>query len=132
MSQLITDLGSIADSIRKELKQAEKPKPKKKVESTKKYLLTGIPGFDKLLDKGIPVGSNVLVSGSAGSGKTIFCLQLLAHHAAQGKKCLFISFEESEERLIDHMRTFGWNPDPLIESGNLKIKRYLTTDIYYE
>ncbi|RLF40937.1 MAG: hypothetical protein DRN12_04300 [Thermoplasmata archaeon] len=130
MSQSLIDLGSIAESIRKELKTSDKPVSDKKIQ--RDYILTGIPGFDKLLDQGIPVGSNILVSGSAGSGKTIFCLQLLVYNASQGKNCLFISFEEPEDKLIDHMRTFGWNPDPLIESGKLKIKRYLTTDIYYE
>lgn len=132
------DLSSIADSIRNEIKSSKKQKrkhvssQKEKTGETKKYLLTGIPGFDKLFEHGIPVGSNVLISGSPGSGKTIFCLQLLVHHASQGKKCLFISFEESEEKLIEHMEEFGWDPKSLIESGNLTIKRYLTTDIYYE
>jgi len=44
----------------------------------------------------------------------------------------FISFEESTKRLIKHMDEFGWNPDELINSGNLKINRYLTSDIYYD
>ena len=127
--QLNSDLGNIVDSIRKELKTTDKPITKK---TSKEYLLTGVPGFDKLIDQGIPVGSNILISGSTGSGKTIFCLQLLAYNASRGKNCLFISFEESEERLIEHMQDFGWNPNSLIESGKLRIKRYLTTDIYYE
>jgi KaiC/GvpD/RAD55 family RecA-like ATPase len=42
-----------------------------------------------------------------------------------------MSFEESKERLIDHMNDFGWNPEKLLDSGNLKIKRYLPSDIYY-
>jgi len=97
----------------------------------KKYIKTGVPGFDKLFKNGIPKGSPVVIAGGAGSGKTIFCLQILAHHAAQGKKCLYMSFEESEPRLIEHMKDFGWDPEKLIQSGNLKIKRYLTSEIYY-
>ena len=83
----------------------------------KKYIKTGIPGFDKLFKHGIPEGSPVVIAGGAGSGKTIFCLQLLAQQAAQGKKCYYMSFEE--------------NSDKLIKSGNLKIKRFLTSEIYY-
>lgn len=97
-----------------------------------KYLNTGIPGFDELLDRGIPKGSNVIVVGGAGSGKTIFCLQILAHHAKSGKKCLFMSFEETVEQLIEHMKDFGWEPEKLMESSNLNIQRFLTSDIYYD
>jgi circadian clock protein KaiC len=97
-----------------------------------RYISTGITGFDELFERGIPKGANVIISGSAGSGKTIFCLQTLIHHAQQGKKCLYMSFEESEKQLLDHMREFGWNPDELIKSKNLAIKMFLTSDIYYD
>jgi len=97
----------------------------------REYIETGVPGFDKLFTHGIPKGSTILVAGGTGSGKTNFCLQILAHHAAEGKKCYFMGFEESEDRLIEHMEDFGWNPKELIKSGNLKIKRFLTSEIYY-
>jgi len=97
----------------------------------KEYIETGIPGFDQLFTHGIPKGSTILVAGGTGSGKTNFCLQILAHHAAQGKKCYYMGFEESENRIIEHMEDFGWNPRNLIKSGNLKIKRFLTSEIYY-
>ena len=131
------NIGNITSSIKKDLENsgAERDVPENSTERNKedkRYVLTGIPGFDKLFKRGIPSGANILLSGSPGSGKTIFCLQMIAHHAAQGKKCLYISFEESKEKLMDHMKDFGWNPEELIESGNLKINRYLTTDIYYE
>ena len=103
----------------------------KELRKSKKYVKTGVPGFDKLFKHGIPEGSPVVIAGGAGSGKTIFCLQTIAHQAAQGKKCLYMSFEETEDRLIEHMRDFGWDPDKLIKSGNLKIKRFLTSEIYY-
>ena len=64
------------------------------------------------------------MAGGAGSGKTIFCLQTVAHQAANGKKCFYMSFEESEEKLKDHMKEFGWNIDKMEKSGKLKIKRY--------
>ncbi len=97
----------------------------------KKYVLTGVPGFDELFENGIPHGSSVLVAGGAGSGKTIFCLQTLEYHASRGEKCFYMSFEESEKRLMEHMEDFGWNPEKLIASDNLKIKRYLPGNIHY-
>ena len=81
----------------------------------KKYIMTGIPGFDELLEEGIPEGANLLVAGGTGSGKTIFCLQALVNKAREGRKCLYMSFEESEEKLKDHMDDFGWNPEELIK-----------------
>lgn len=95
----------------------------------KEFVTTGVPGFDDLLVNGIPKGNAVLVAGGAGSGKTIFCLQTLAHHAANGKKCLYMSFEESEEHLTEHMEDFGWNPKELIKKGNLLLKRFNPFDI---
>lgn len=100
-------------------------------EEDTKYIQTGIPGFDNLFEHGIPKGSTILIAGGTGSGKTNFCLQLLAHQASKGKKCYFMGFEESEERIIQHMRDFEWNPEELMNSGNFKIKRFLTAEIYY-
>ena len=105
-----------------EVKQAKK-------QAKPGFVLTGIEGFDELLDDGIPNSATVLVAGGAGSGKTIFCLQTLNHHAMQGKKCLYMSFEEREERLIEHMKSFGWNPDELMKKGLLKIQRFNPFDI---
>lgn len=95
------------------------------------YLATGLPGLDKLFQHGIPTGSTVLISGGAGSGKTNLCLQMLMHHANQGKNCYYMGFEESEERLIQHMKRFGWDPDKYLKKGNFRIKRFLTSEIYY-
>ena len=82
----------------------------------REYVKTGIEGFDKLLEKGIPKGASVLISGGTGSGKTIMGLQILANAAKKGKKSLYMSFEESEDRLKEHMEDFGWHPEEYAES----------------
>ncbi|MDP7180424.1 MAG: gas vesicle protein GvpD [Candidatus Woesearchaeota archaeon] len=89
----------------------------------KAHILTGVPGFDDLFDKGVPKGYAVLVAGGAGSGKTILCLQTLNYHASRGEKCFYMSFEESEKRLKEHMEEFGWDADSMIKDGNLAVKR---------
>jgi circadian clock protein KaiC len=112
-------------------KKLMKELKKKKIEkvAVSEWMKTGVHGFDELFEKGIPKGSSVLVAGGAGSGKTIFCLQTLMKNASEGKKCFYMSFEESEERLINHMKDFGWNPEKLIKSGKLKVKRYSPFDV---
>ncbi len=99
------------------------------IKKSNNHIFTGIKGFDTLLAQGIPKTSSTIMAGGAGSGKTVFCLQTLAHHATQGKKCLYMSFEESESKLIGHMKNFGWDPEKLIKSGNLKIIRMNPFDI---
>lgn len=95
----------------------------------REYVATGIHGLDGLFEGGIPRGAAVLVAGGAGSGKTIMCLQMLANACKRGEKCLYMSFEESEERLREHMNDFGWNAEELERKKLLVIKRFSTFDI---
>ena len=95
-----------------------------RVVAEKKRLKTGVPGFDDLLEGGIPQGSRILLAGGPGSGKTTFSIQQLGFAAENGEKCLFMTFEESEERLIAHMESYGLKPREYIKSGYLMIKRF--------
>ncbi|RLJ02593.1 MAG: hypothetical protein DRP10_00835 [Candidatus Aenigmatarchaeota archaeon] len=99
------------------------------IDSKEKFFKSGIKGLDELLGKGIPVGSSVLVEGGPGSGKTIFCLQIVNNTCLRGKKALYMSFEEPEERLKEHMHGFGWNPEKFEKQGLLKLKRFNALDI---
>ena len=95
------------------------------------YLKTGIWGFDELFSEGygVPSGASVLVEGGPGSGKTIFCLAAINGLCSQGKKCLYMSFEEPELRLLEHMRHFGWDVDTYVKKGLLKVKRFDALDV---
>ncbi len=95
-----------------------------KVSDEDEWMKIGIPGLDSLFEKGVPKGSANLISGGPGSGKTIFCLQSLYYGATKGEKCLFMTFEETPERLRKHMHDFGWNPEELEKKGLLVIRRY--------
>ena len=90
---------------------------------------TGIEGFDRLFKKGIPDGASVLVEGGPGSGKTLFCLHLAYNLCKQGKRVLYMSFEEPKARLISHMENFGWQPQKFVRKGTLLIKRFNALDI---
>lgn len=71
---------------------------------------TGIKNFDKLLSGGFPAGSTILLSGTPGTGKTIFALEFLYRGATKfDENGLFITFEEKEDFLINQARQFGWD-----------------------
>ena len=70
---------------------------------------TGIPGFDTFSEGGLPEGRTTLVTGTAGSGKTIFASQFLAEGIKQGQNGVFVTFEESPRMLRKNMRGFGWD-----------------------
>jgi len=112
-----------------EMPSFEAPAADSPKKPTKDFVFTGVTGFDDLLVQGIPQGTSTIIAGGAGSGKTIFCLQTLIYHASHGEKCLYMSFEEPESRLIKHMQSFGWNPKKFINSGKLKIMRMNPFDI---
>jgi circadian clock protein KaiC len=91
------------------------------------FMKTGVEGLDGLFRDGIPKNSSVLIAGGAGSGKTLLSLQILYNAAKAGKKCFYMSFEESEERLRSHMGKFGWVLGE--KEKNLAIKRFNLFDI---
>jgi KaiC/GvpD/RAD55 family RecA-like ATPase len=91
-----------------EILDKKKTSTKSKTETERKWMFTGITGFDELLEKGIPTGSNIIVAGGPGSGKTIFCSQVIYNKALEGRDCIFLSMEERPDRLKDHMVEFGF------------------------
>ena len=123
-----SEIKSQREPIKQILENTKDRKLSRKI-GKRDYVETGVYGFDDLLEEGIPKGSTLIVAGGAGSGKTIFCLQTLTNEALKGKKCLYMSFEEREERLIQHMEDFGWDAKDLIKKGDLRIKRFNPFDI---
>ncbi len=102
-------------------------KPNKKSDGV---LKTAINGFDALFTGGgIPKGNSVLVAGGPGTGKSIFCRQVCYNLVSNGKKCMYVSFEESKERIIRSMAAFGWDVEKYIEDGSLLIQKINPLDI---
>lgn len=81
---------------------------------------SGIPGFDEIGHGGIPKGRTTLLSGSAGSGKTIFGIQFLYNGIVQSKEGgVFIPFEERPKEIIKNVKSFGWDLEKQIKANKL-------------
>jgi circadian clock protein KaiC len=72
-------------------------------------LKTGIAGFDLIANGGLPKGRTTLISGTAGSAKTVIAVQFLAEAIKQGESGVFVTFEESPNDIRRNMLSFGWD-----------------------
>jgi circadian clock protein KaiC len=72
-------------------------------------LTTGITGLDLITQGGLPRGRATLLSGTAGSAKTVFAAQFLAAGIASGQKGVFVTFEESVDDIRRNMLGFSWD-----------------------
>lgn len=91
---------------------------------------TGIAGFEDISYGGLPKGRSTLISGSSGSGKTIFACQFLVEGVKQfGEPGIFVTFEENTYDLTNNVKSFGWKIDSY-EKKNLW--RYVDASIPFE
>jgi circadian clock protein KaiC len=96
---------------------------KKKASQPSKTLAkaaTGIQGLDEITGGGLPRGRPTLVSGGAGSGKTLFGLEFLVRGATQySEPGVFMSFEESIPDLTKNVASLGFDLDRLVADKKL-------------
>jgi circadian clock protein KaiC len=89
---------------------------RKRLEKTE----TGITGFDKFSYGGIPKGRTTLVSGTTGSGKTIFGCAFVYNGAIKfNEPGVFVTFEESPKEIMKNMEGFGWNFSTLLKKKKI-------------
>ncbi|MGB3908594.1 MAG: ATPase domain-containing protein [Methanomethylovorans sp.] len=86
-----------------------------------KRVPTGVPGLDEFLEGGFPKGFSIVVTGPPGTGKTTFCMQFLMEGAKNSERCIFFSFEERAQQLVQHFLRFGWDIGKYIDDGYLEI-----------
>ena len=82
---------------------------------------TQIPGFDGVLEGGLPRGRTTLVSGGPGSGKTVLGLEFLCRGAVAGEHGVFVTFEESAEAIRRNAMSMGWDLPALEKAGKVAI-----------
>jgi len=77
---------------------------------------SGIPGFDDISKGGLPNGRTTLVSGTSGSGKTVFATQFLYKGIMEhGLNGIFVTFEERPSDIMRNVKSFGWNIKQLVD-----------------
>jgi circadian clock protein KaiC len=77
---------------------------------------TGVTGLDEMLGgKGFFRGSSVLVSGTAGTGKSSLAAKFANAACARGENCLYFAFEESPDQIVRNMRSVGIDLEPWIK-----------------
>ncbi len=82
---------------------------------------TGIPRLDTMLgNKGFFRGSTVLISGTAGTGKTSFAACFADAACRRGEKCIYFAFEENQDQIIRNMNSIGLDLKQWVDKGLLK------------
>jgi len=88
---------------------------------SKGRIATGIPKLDTMLDrKGFYRGSTILVSGTAGTGKTSMSATFADAACRRGERCLYCAFEESPSQIIRNMGSIGIDLAQWVKKGLLK------------
>jgi circadian clock protein KaiC len=82
---------------------------------------TGVAEIDEMMNGGIPAGNSTAILGSSGVGKTVLALRFISEGIKLGERCLYVSFQEDPEQLLEKSEGFGWDVREAYESGRLVI-----------
>ena len=91
-------------------------------------IATGVLRLDTMLGgKGYYRGSSILVSGTAGTGKSSLAAHFVNAACARGERCLYFAFEESQNQIIRNMHSIGINLGQWVEQGLLQFQNARST-----
>lgn len=92
-------------------------------EASIERISSGVPALDAMLGgQGFFRGSSVLLSGTAGVGKTSLACHAVDACCQRGERCLYFAFEESEAQLFRNMRSIGLDLEPWVKKGLLRFQ----------
>ncbi|MBD2571092.1 circadian clock protein KaiC [Anabaena lutea] len=95
---------------------------------TTERISSGIPRLDSMLGgNGFFRGSSVLVTGTAGTGKSTIACHFAAETCRQGERCLYIALEEAPQQIIRNMRSIGLDLEPYLQQGLLNFQAFRPT-----
>ena len=114
-------LGVIKNEIKGNIKDSDKTITQKTKGIQDYKIQTGVHGLDEILGGGLIKNSLILLSGTCGTGKSIFGMDFLMKGATQGEPGVYISIEESPEGNIQQMKMLGWPVDDMIKKKKLLI-----------
>ena len=82
---------------------------------------TGIDRLDGMMGgKGFFRGSSILLSGTAGTGKTSVAAHFVEAACRRGERCLYFAFEESPRQIVRNMASIGIDLGPWVRKGLLR------------
>ena len=84
---------------------------------------SGIPRLDTMLaGKGYFRGSSILITGTAGTGKSTLACHFAAENCRRGERCLYLASEEAPQQIIRNMRSIGLDLEPYVQQGLLNLQ----------
>jgi circadian clock protein KaiC len=86
-----------------------------------KKISSGIPGMDDLLYGGFLEGKSILLTGTCGTGKTTFAAQFVMGGFKNKESCVFITFEQEVNKLIEDMSSVNVNFKDMIKKKKLAV-----------
>ncbi len=88
--------------------------------SSNERVSTGVPALDVMFGgQGYFRATSILVSGTAGTGKTSLTAHFVDAACSRGERCVFLSFEESPNQIIRNMRSIGIDLGRWVDKGLL-------------
>ncbi len=89
---------------------------------------TGVDRLDAMLGgRGYYQGSSVLVSGTAGTGKTSIAVAFAAATCRRGERCLYLAYEEAPAQIVRNMASIGFDLDQWVRQGLLRFHAVRST-----
>ena len=91
--------------------------------ASEERISAGVPGVDAMLGgKGYFRGSSIMISGTAGTGKSSMAAHFADAACRRGERCLLFAFEESPAQILRNMRSIGLDLQRWIDKGMLRIE----------
>ena len=87
----------------------------------KNRLPSGISDLDSLIEGGFTAGKSYLITGEAGLGKSIFCIQFVLRGLLDGEKAVYVAVDETPTDIMEEAACLGWDLLPYVENNQLLI-----------
>ena len=99
-----------------------------KHQASNERVSTGIKSLDHMFGgEGFFRGSSILVSGTAGTGKSSIAATFADAACRRGEKCLYFAFEESRDQICRNMRSIGLNLQQWVQRDLLHFETFRPT-----
>ena len=102
-------------------------------DSPRQFVSSGVPKLDEMMGgKGYYRASTILVSGTAGTGKTSLAAHFVDAACRRGERCLYFAFEESPAQIMRNMRSIGIHLQKWVDRGLLTYHAIRPTSVGME